>query len=159
MPNQQQITQLTENIKTIAERENKTELEIVNELLSGAAKSGHEEAIEVLLDIRRPMIQPILDEIHNRPVETPKRLFALEYINGQYNAVYLKVDAEIWGGFDELYDRVEIDEATFTTLETENEHLRDRTLRYPGGHYFHQYRIEPHYPNSTLAEGPKEGAK
>ena len=62
------IDQLKQNIKTLAAKENKTELQIVNELLSGAAKMGHEENVEILLGIRQPMIQSAIDEILNREV-------------------------------------------------------------------------------------------
>ena len=61
-----QVDQLKKNIAELAQQENKTELEIVNELLAGAAKCNHEAVIEILLDIRQPMIQAQLDAIHAR---------------------------------------------------------------------------------------------
>jgi hypothetical protein len=62
------VEQLKLNIKALAETRGKTELEIINDLLEGAAILGHEENVEVLLEIRRPFLRPVLDEIYNRPV-------------------------------------------------------------------------------------------
>ena len=61
-----QINSLEQNIRTLAAKEGKSVLDIINELLSGAAKMGHEDAIDALLEIRQPLIQPQIDAILSR---------------------------------------------------------------------------------------------
>jgi peptide subunit release factor 1 (eRF1) len=62
------IEQLSNNVKQMAADEGVTEVEIINQLLAGAAKMGHEEAITALLELRQPLIQPNIDAVLNRIV-------------------------------------------------------------------------------------------
>ena len=61
-----QLNMLRENIQNLAAKEGKSALDIINELLSGAAKMGHEDAIDALLQIRQPLIQPAIDAVLSR---------------------------------------------------------------------------------------------
>jgi hypothetical protein len=64
--NDHQLNELKANIETMAVDENKTPLDIINELLTGAAKMGHEAAIDALLTIRQPLIQDKIDAVLSR---------------------------------------------------------------------------------------------
>jgi hypothetical protein len=60
------ITQLKSNITHFAQAEGKSELDIVNELLTGAAAMDHQENVEILMAIKIEMIQAELEEIYSR---------------------------------------------------------------------------------------------
>lgn len=57
------ITQLKNNITRLAQAEGKSETDIINELLAGAAVVGHEENVEILIAIKMEMVEAQVKEV------------------------------------------------------------------------------------------------
>ena len=61
-----QLNMLKENIQNLATKEGKSQVDLINELLAGAAASAHWDTVNLLLEIRWPLIQPQINAILSR---------------------------------------------------------------------------------------------
>ena len=61
-----QLNMLKENIQNLATKEGKSQVDLINELLAGAAANAHWDTVNLLLEIRWPLIQPQINAILSR---------------------------------------------------------------------------------------------